>query len=237
MTELDSHTKLSNMQSSHTASDHMQTDYTKAAPPKSRRASMSPRQQSILDAALVCFTHHGLEATTIEMIRDESGASVGSIYHHFKNKEGIAAALYREGMRQFSHDVQRTLKEVSDIEWAIRQIVEITAEWISQHRDWARFIFQERQILTAADQEAAFGQDVQTSHQVWAARMAALPDASRLYPMPTSLYFSILVGPVLDYGRRWLRDDTLPPPREVAPLLVQAAQRSLLRPASGNQTC
>jgi len=215
MTELTSHTDI----------DHAQT-----SPAKNSRVQISPRQQSILDAALVCFTRHGLEATTIEMIRDESGASVGSIYHHFKNKEGIAAALYREGMRQFGRDVQRALKEVRDVEGAIDQIVSITALWISQHRDWARFIFQERQILQAADQETAFGQDVQTSHQEWAARMAALPDAARLYPMPTSLYFSILIGPVHDYARRWLRDETLPSPHDIAPMLVQAAQHSLLRP-------
>ena len=39
-------------------------------------------------------------ATTIfEDVRMRSGASVGSIYHHFGSKEGIAGALYLAGMR------------------------------------------------------------------------------------------------------------------------------------------
>ena len=38
----------------------------------------SSRKQEILQAALACFTEFGVEATTIEMIRDRSGASIGS---------------------------------------------------------------------------------------------------------------------------------------------------------------
>ena len=54
----------------------------------------SSRKQEILQAALACFTEFGVEATTIEMIRDRSGASIGSVYHHFGNRERIIAALY-----------------------------------------------------------------------------------------------------------------------------------------------
>ena len=36
------------------------------------------RKDEILQAALACFTDFGVDATTIEMIRDRSGASIGS---------------------------------------------------------------------------------------------------------------------------------------------------------------
>ena len=58
----------------------------------------SSRKQEILQAALACFTEFGVEATTIEMIRDRSGASIGSLYHHFGNRERIIAVLYLEGI-------------------------------------------------------------------------------------------------------------------------------------------
>jgi AcrR family transcriptional regulator len=32
--------------------------------------------------------------TSIEMIRDKSESSVGAIYHHFKNKEGISCTFF-----------------------------------------------------------------------------------------------------------------------------------------------
>ena len=51
-------------------------------------------KRQILAEALQCFLEQGIETATIEMIRERSGASVGAIYHHFKHKEGLVAALY-----------------------------------------------------------------------------------------------------------------------------------------------
>ena len=52
----------------------------------------SSRKDEILQAALACFATWR-DATTIEMIRDRSGASIGSLYHHFGNKERIHGEL------------------------------------------------------------------------------------------------------------------------------------------------
>ena len=51
-------------------------------------------KRHILSIALDCFDEQGLEATTIEMIRERAASSIGSIYHHFGSKEGLVAALY-----------------------------------------------------------------------------------------------------------------------------------------------
>ena len=68
------------------------------------------RPQAILAAALDCFNQYGIEGTTIDMIRQQSNASVGSIYHHFGSKEDIAAALFIEGMRQFAQMLRDRVK-------------------------------------------------------------------------------------------------------------------------------
>ena len=52
------------------------------------------RRDAILEAALEAFDATG--ATAIEEVRRRSGASVGSIYHHFGNVDGVVAALYLE---------------------------------------------------------------------------------------------------------------------------------------------
>jgi AcrR family transcriptional regulator len=62
-------------------------------------AERGERQEAILSAALECFTSRGFAATTVEEIRRRSGASIGSIYHHFGGKEGLAAELCVEGLR------------------------------------------------------------------------------------------------------------------------------------------
>ena len=55
------------------------------------------RRKAILQAALKSFSTKGFTETTMEDIRRLSGASTGSIYHHFENKEMLAQALYLEG--------------------------------------------------------------------------------------------------------------------------------------------
>ena len=62
-----------------------------------------PRQQ-VLDAVLTLFSERGYFATTVQDISSESGVSVGSIYHHFGDKEGIARSLYH----MLAVDPQRT---------------------------------------------------------------------------------------------------------------------------------
>ena len=54
---------------------------------RSATLSGERRRTEILDAALRCFDRRGVTATTIEDIRAESGASIGSIYHQFTSKD------------------------------------------------------------------------------------------------------------------------------------------------------
>ena len=68
------------------------------------RRSEDPRQQ-VLDTVLVLFRERGYFATSIQDISRESGVSVGSLYHHFGDKEGIARALYQTLMEQMSRRI------------------------------------------------------------------------------------------------------------------------------------
>lgn len=60
---------------------------------------LSPRPDTrflVLDAALTLFTRRGYFNTSVHDIGRESGVSIGSIYHHFGDKEGVANALYEQ---------------------------------------------------------------------------------------------------------------------------------------------
>ena len=62
----------------------------------SRERASERRKREILEAALACFGELGYEKTTLAEIRARSEASTGSIYHHFRSKEHLFAALYLE---------------------------------------------------------------------------------------------------------------------------------------------
>ncbi len=60
---------------------------------RTRRRVSDPRQR-VLSAALGLFAREGYFNTSIPDIVRESGVSIGSIYHHFGDKEGVAQALF-----------------------------------------------------------------------------------------------------------------------------------------------
>lgn len=66
-------------------------------------------QQQILSATLVLFSKKGYFNTSVRDISHESGVSIGSIYHHFKDKEGVASAMY-------NNLLNRMLDELNEIQ-------------------------------------------------------------------------------------------------------------------------
>jgi|SRR5690625_1133882 len=52
------------------------------------------KQHDVLRAAMVLFSNKGFFNTSVQEIVAAAGVSVGFTYHHFKDKEGVARALY-----------------------------------------------------------------------------------------------------------------------------------------------
>jgi AcrR family transcriptional regulator len=61
---------------------------------RDQKAERSRRQ--VLDAALELFSHQGYRATTIREIAEAAKVSVGSVYHHFPEKDAIFQTLLEE---------------------------------------------------------------------------------------------------------------------------------------------
>lgn len=69
-------------------------------PPKVRRPDRRTAltTSNILDTAERLFTERGFHAVTMDAIADAAGLAVGSIYHHFKNKERLYLALVERAL-------------------------------------------------------------------------------------------------------------------------------------------
>lgn len=194
------------------------------------REQSSARQRAIIEAALACFSRHGVEATTIDMIREASGASVGSLYHRFGNKEGIAAEVYIQGLQDFRAFMEERLESSATLESAVKAIVHANVDWIVANPDWARFIFNHRMVLKQANREEAFNAETKASGQRWMARLLALPEAQRLAPEVREIFPSLVAGPIHDYARQWLEGRRKTSPEQLREAFANAAWVGL-RPA------
>ncbi len=66
-------------------------------------------REKVLATALRLFTRKGYFSTSMRDITRESAVSTGSIYHHFRDKEGVAAALYQSMIERMRTDLQQII--------------------------------------------------------------------------------------------------------------------------------
>ncbi|MBB1606039.1 MULTISPECIES: TetR/AcrR family transcriptional regulator [unclassified Pseudomonas] len=185
------------------------------------------RKDDILQAALACFSESGVDATTIEMIRDRSGASIGSLYHHFGNRERIIGALYLEGIGQYAALLDAGLREGMGAEATVRLFVTCYIDWVVAHPDWARFILHNRGRVEAGE----MGEQLREANRQQGRRIAELlavhRQAGAFREMPFELFNSVVIGPTHDYVRNWLAGRTRVELADCRDLLAQIAWESV----------
>ncbi|MCZ6868009.1 MAG: TetR/AcrR family transcriptional regulator [Gammaproteobacteria bacterium] len=186
-------------------------------------AATPAKRQEILDAALACFTEHGIEATTIGQIRAVAGCSIGSLYHHFKSKEGLWRALFIEGISALNADLLGQLETCRTAEEGVRTVVNQYCEWVSAHPDLARFLVHSRDIIVSPEAKRELRQ-IHREHLrqvfVWFVPYVQSGDMKQL---PADTYVPIISGPIQDYAGQWLSGQLSTPPSEVKDIFADAA--------------
>ncbi|QFT22066.1 HTH-type transcriptional repressor Bm3R1 [Pseudomonas sp. THAF187a] len=185
------------------------------------------RKDEILQAALACVTEQGVDGTTIEMIRDRSGASIGSLYHHFGNKERIIAALYMSGTAQYAQMLQSGFASADSAEACVRLLVTSYIDWVVANPDWARFILHSRSRVEAGEMGDAL-REANREHfaQIFAA-LAEYRQQGLFKALPDDCFASVVIGPAQDLARNWLAGRTRSELRDCRELLAQIAWDSV----------
>jgi AcrR family transcriptional regulator len=74
-----------------------------------RWAKTDDTQRRILDAATEVFATKGFSAATMADVVDRSGASIGSIYHHFGGKKELFLAMFERMAQAVDSRIDATL--------------------------------------------------------------------------------------------------------------------------------
>ena len=84
--------------------------------PARRWARTDATQQRILDAATEVFSTRGFSAATMADIVENSGASIGSIYHHFGAKKELFLAIYERLSAEVELRMADAARESADLD-------------------------------------------------------------------------------------------------------------------------
>lgn len=71
-------------------------------------------QDTILDTALALFRVRGYSKTTIQMIADQAGVGVATVFRHFRSKPGLVAALMRRDVEVILDRGNKLIDEPGD---------------------------------------------------------------------------------------------------------------------------
>jgi AcrR family transcriptional regulator len=194
-----------------------------AATAREDTSAIPSRRAQILDAALAAFTEHGVAGASIEDIRRRSGASVGSIYHHFGGKDGIAGALYLEGIRDYQQGLLEVLSHASSTRDGIEGAVNHLIGWIAEHRELAWFLLLGRDagIVPASETELRkLNRDFFGAVNAWVRPRVGRGELRDLKP---EVLTALWIGPSHDLARHWLAGRSRVPLPEAATALAGAA--------------
>ena len=172
----------------------------------------------------------------MEDIRKISGASTGSIYHHFTNKEMLARALYLEGRSSLNTALLASIT-TNHLREGIQAIVHAYLDWFEQHADLVQYIMQAGNSEYLSAYVKVLRQKIRTmlptenfpEHLLhWLAPY--ISDGS-VVSLPQSLYYPLIIGPSREFVRTWLRTRQPAEIQEAREPLAQAAWLVLAPPA------
>ena len=208
------------------------------------RARSGSRREDIATAAIELFLDRGVAATRVEDILAAAGVSVGSFYHHFKDKLSLAAAVYLEHLQRFQHDMLVELDRHARAEDAVRGLVLAYLRWAGADPRAMGYMHRCREPHVA---EIAEGEEARLKQHFYG-RLANWLDeraaTGELRALPHEHSYALWLGPAEQLIRAAIdpseHSTALAPEALGAHLahaervLADAAWEALRRPATGN---
>lgn len=137
----------------------------------------------------------------MEDIRIRSKASNGSIYHHFKSKDQLAAAVYIEGIIDYQAGLVDELKKHPQAREGIYAIVRYHLQWVSEHVEWSRYLFQMRYAgFMASTEDSIKAENKKFAREFWTYFSRHIKDGT-LRSLTIELYISLILGPCQEFTR------------------------------------
>ncbi|WP_440206296.1 TetR/AcrR family transcriptional regulator [Acinetobacter oleivorans] len=189
-----------------------------------RRAAL--KRQILLDA-LSCFLENGIETTSIEMIRSKSDSSVGAIYHHFKNKEGIVATLFFAALDDQAALRDEYLEGTKSLQEVLYAFIHSYVDWVYGQSEFAKFLISARfNMMQGEDQERLIQKNKLRNQKIFS-EISNYAEAEFLKSIPHELLLSLVIGSTENYCRAWLSQRVKSDPKIYKDILAKAAWDSL----------
>lgn len=187
---------------------------------------LGPRER-ILVAGLRLFVRQGYFNTNVPDLSKESKCSVGSIYHHFKNKEEVAAALYCAGISSFRNSLEGSIDFNCDISAILKAIVVFFLKFTEQNVELSKYLWLSRhnEFMSGQYMSGSIKHPTMIGHDNLGRMLTTAIKggirSEKLRPVKANVIWSVLFGVPLAYARDWLDGYNQEAPSKVADSLAE----------------
>src|SRR6202158_3240468 len=185
-------------------------------------------REDLLAAGLAVFDRDGFEGATVAAIRARARASNGSFFHFFGSKKELAGTLFLEVLQRYHAAVLAAVDTSMSAQDGIGRLIRAHLDWVVNNRREARYLFEiSRSEWTEDVRDAQRTQNSRLAEGIerWRAPLIA---RGELLPMPSTLFFSKIIGPAQICLRAALSGRARADPRQQADLLIACATPALL---------
>ncbi|MBI5845501.1 MAG: TetR/AcrR family transcriptional regulator [Deltaproteobacteria bacterium] len=190
-------------------------------------ASTTEKRRHIIFSALASFNMKGFTDASMEDIRSRAGVSNGSLYHHFKSKEQLAAAVYLEGIKDFQAVVIEALNKADSAKNGVEALVFAHLFWMAENPDWARYLERMRHASFMKESEGAISE----ANRIFGAAMCGFferhMESGSIIRLPLGVAIALVLGPCQEYGRLRLLGVTEDEWNRAAREIARAAERAV----------
>lgn len=164
-------------------------------------------RSKILAAGLKVFVERGYDAATMQAIREQAGISNGSLFHFFRSKEALGAALYLEGILQYQDGLLSALngsgaKAITGIEALVRYHF----SWVEDNVELARFLFERGHPDWGPSHADTIRMANTRTYRALGDWLTGRMHAGELRQQPLAVAVALLQGPTHALCRAWMED-------------------------------
>lgn len=98
------------------------------------------RRQALVDAAAAAFREFGYHAASMREVAGRVGMLAGSMYYHFASKDELLLAVYEEGVRRISRQVQEEVKGIKDPRERLHKALEAHLDALLDGSDYVQVV-------------------------------------------------------------------------------------------------
>jgi len=171
------------------------------------------RRQTLVDAAAGAFRELGYHAASMREVAGRAGMLAGSMYYHFASKDELLLAVYEEGVRRISAQVEREIRDIEAPVDRLRAAVEAHLDAVLDGSDYVQVVIR----VLPKDAPGVEGQLV-TRRNEYEHIFKSLIDELDMTPEKKHYLRLFLIG-ACNYAQVWYQPDG-DSPREIARQLL-----------------